>query len=77
MISNRHVPERILVMHKAHCERFISLCEKCQEPVPIKDMNLHNEERHAVQPCSNCKLPVATHEAAKHLVSIPNGNLIP
>lgn len=38
-------------MHQNHCQRNIKLCEHCQEPVPISDMEEHFEEEHKKIPC--------------------------
>lgn len=40
-------------LHFTHCSRNLVLCRRCNEPVPIGDMN-HFKERHSVVACLAC-----------------------
>ena len=47
MNSRRDIPAANFVMHVTHCQRNLTLCKECGEPVPISQQEEHFEEYHA------------------------------
>lgn len=43
-------------IHSIHCQRNLTVCVKCNEPVPITDLTDHNHEFHSEIKCSDCNL---------------------
>ena len=46
MNSRRDIPAANFVMHVTHCQRNLTLCKKCGEPVPTSQQEEHFEEYH-------------------------------
>ena len=44
--SKRDIPSVNYVMHVNHCQRNITLCKHCQEPVPTSQQEEHFNENH-------------------------------
>ncbi|XP_013775853.1 TRAF-type zinc finger domain-containing protein 1-like isoform X2 [Limulus polyphemus] len=42
------------VLHSAHCQRNITLCSKCHEPVPRNELESHCNDVHKTVMCSKC-----------------------
>ncbi|KAM5273505.1 XIAP-associated factor 1 [Ctenodactylus gundi] len=51
----KSVPSTHLVLHEAHCLRFLSLCPMCEEPVPATKMKEHCESQHLQVKCTMCQ----------------------
>ena len=47
MNSRRDIPAANFVMHVTHCQRNLTLCKECGEPVPTSQQEEHFEEYHA------------------------------
>ena len=45
--SRRDIPAANYVMHVTHCQRNLTLCKECGEPVPTSQQEEHFEEYHA------------------------------
>lgn len=45
--SRRDIPAANFVMHVTHCQRNLTLCKACGEPVPTSQQEEHFEEYHA------------------------------
>ncbi len=54
-------------MHNLHCHRNVRLCKKCEEPVPISEMEAHEEEYHAMVECK-CKAKIEKGNLEDHEV---------
>ena len=56
-------------MHTMHCHKNIKLCNQCQEPVPVSQMDEHFEEYHVKVKCK-CGLEIEKGEVEQHEVSL-------
>ncbi|XP_018606066.1 XIAP-associated factor 1 isoform X2 [Scleropages formosus] len=41
-------------LHESHCQRFLSLCPDCNEPIPRDQMEEHRSEQHTLVRCTQC-----------------------
>ena len=68
--SKRLVPAVTFTLHAAHCERFIQLCEKCEEPIPKSQIEQHGIEIHCLVQCKDCNQQYEKGFMDDHVVSI-------
>ena len=52
--SKRSIPSTSIILHTAHCARFLEQCQKCKELVPKAEMLIHIEEYHSLKVCDIC-----------------------
>lgn len=53
--SKRDIPSANYEMHTVHCQRNITLCPNCEEPVPRSEMEDHVKEFHSIIACPECR----------------------
>ncbi|XP_031551521.1 TRAF-type zinc finger domain-containing protein 1-like [Actinia tenebrosa] len=47
----KNIPANNFMVHEHHCQRNITRCDRCQEPVPKSQLDEHIEEYHAKVKC--------------------------
>lgn len=67
--SKRLVPTTSFTLHSTHCERFIQICSKCQEPFPKSQLEEHENEVHKEINCKDCNQKLEMKDQINHLVS--------
>lgn len=67
--SKRNVPACSFTLHVAHCERFMQICSKCQEPVNRTQMELHEKDVHSLINCKDCHQQIEKGLHDEHIVS--------
>ena len=66
--SKRLISASVFVTHEAHCRRHLALCEVCDEPVPVQEMERHHQENHALTPCDRCGARLPRDQLEEHVV---------
>lgn len=68
--SKRSVPSVSFTLHSVHCRRFMKVCEKCEEPIPITQIEEHNIDVHSLIQCLECQQQIEKGSKDSHNVSI-------
>jgi len=68
--SKRSIAESNYVIHEVHCRRNIVLCDQCDEPVPLIDLETHVKDVHAPIKCELCGSAVQRDEVEQHRVCV-------
>ena len=68
--SKREIGISTFELHEAHCQRHIRLCEVCQDPVPIQNMEEHFAENHAPTSCDLCGASMPKDKLEEHMVTV-------
>ena len=66
--SERLIPAAAFILHETHCRRHLKLCEVCNEPVPVQDMEEHMAENHAPTSCEWCGASMPRDQLEEHTV---------
>lgn len=67
--SKHDIASASFTLHEAHCVRNITLCKLCNEPVPVIELQNHNDEVHQIIDCEACKQKVEIAKMEDHKVS--------
>ncbi|XP_046442034.1 TRAF-type zinc finger domain-containing protein 1-like isoform X2 [Daphnia pulex] len=65
----RSVPTTSFTLHSTHCERFIQICSKCQEPFPKSQLEEHENEVHKEINCKDCNQKLEMKDQIDHLAN--------
>ncbi|GIY72729.1 hypothetical protein CDAR_53613 [Caerostris darwini] len=63
----RYVAVKNFMIHSVHCERNITLCTRCSEPVPRTEMEQHLKEYHSMDTCFLCGMGMEKWQIEKHI----------
>lgn len=61
----REIPEFNFTMHEIHCQRNISVCRLCKEPLPKTEMEAHLETEHCQVTCK-CNKKLEKRQLQRH-----------
>ncbi|CAB1348685.1 unnamed protein product [Coregonus sp. 'balchen'] len=53
-------------LHESHCQRFLSLCPDCDEPVPRELLEQHHQDQHSQVKCTKCNKKVERCQLLDH-----------